>query len=232
MKGEQAMEIFNLVKAKKMLPTKLDELVPLSFIGELAVKFAKEKFDLMEKLNMADAQRKATLKDGQGAGELLLTIEGRIGDIASKEPDAKGIPVKAKGGALTGMKPSGKKPKHERLKMNRHRMQQSQQISKHPEIVEKVKAQAKENEDIPTKTAVLSEIKYQKEKVRRKKSETFRNNKTKLQISIEESVYVTALDRCATVLPSVPPKTWSEGGFQMAKAKANIIIKRLEVFNG
>jgi len=231
MKGEQAMEIFNLVKAKKMLPTKLDELVPMSFIGDLAVKFAQEKINLMEKLNMAESQRKATLKDGQGAGELLLTIEGRIGKIALKEKPAKSIPIKTKKG-FSGATPSGERPKHERLGMNRKKMDQSQQIAKHPEIVEKVKARAKENEDIPTKTAVLSEIKYQKEKVRRKKSETFRNNKTKLQISIEESVYVTALDRCATVLPSVPPKTWSEGGFQMAKAKANIIIKRLEVFNG
>jgi len=166
MKGEQAMEIFNLVKAKKMLTTKLDELVPMSFIGDLAVKFAQEKINLMEKLNMAESQRKATLKDGQGAGELLLTIEGRIGALALKEPKAKGTPVKSKQGGFTGTKPSGKEPKHKRLGIDRHRMDQSQQIAKHPEIVEKVKARAKENEDIPTKTAVLSEIKYQKAKER------------------------------------------------------------------
>ena len=44
-------------------------------------------------------------------------------------------------------------------------MQQSQTIAQHPEIVKKVKEQARENEDIPTKTAVLSEIKYQKQAI-------------------------------------------------------------------
>lgn len=32
-------------------------------------------------------------------------------------------------------------------------MKQSEAISEHPEVVEKVKAQARANEDIPTKTA-------------------------------------------------------------------------------
>ena len=49
-------------------------------------------------------------------------------------------------------------------------MKQSMKIAKHPEFVEKIKKKAREKEDIPTKTAVLSEIKYQKEKKRRKKS--------------------------------------------------------------
>ena len=42
--------------------------------------------------------------------------------------------------------------------MSEQRMQQSQQIAKHPEIVERVKAKAKEADDIPTRTAVISEI--------------------------------------------------------------------------
>jgi len=72
---------------------------------------------------------------------MLLTIEGRIGEIALKEPQAQSKPT-PKGGSI----PSGKPPKHKRLGLpTQRKMQQSQQIAKHPEIVEKIKAQARES---------------------------------------------------------------------------------------
>lgn len=79
---------------------------------------------------------------------MLLDIEARIGELASNEKQARGKP-KPGGGAL----PSGKPLKHERLGISEMLMKQSEAISKHPEVVEKVKAQARANEDIPTKTA-------------------------------------------------------------------------------
>ena len=87
------------------------------------------------------------MSDDQDAGEMLLDIETRIGELAYKEkqvqaPGGKGIP---KGGTL----PSGKPSKAERLGIPEKRMQQAQAIAKHPDIVKKVKARAKENEDIP-----------------------------------------------------------------------------------
>ena len=53
------------------------------------------------------------------------------------------------------LKSSGQPPKCERLGLSKARVRDSQTIAKHPEIVEKVKAKARANEDIPTKTAVL-----------------------------------------------------------------------------
>lgn len=90
---------------------------------------------------MTEGQRKATLKDGQDAGDMLLDIEGRIGEIALKETPSIAHAIDGK------FKESGKKPKHERLSMKKTRVLQSQTIHKNPKIVEKVKAQARENED-------------------------------------------------------------------------------------
>ena len=160
MKGEQeAMEIFQLVKGNQMLPSKIEDLVPLSFMGEAALSFYRTKIKLMNQLKMAEDQREATLSDGQDAGEMLLNIESRIGEIASKE-----IPAKPKsGGKGGGSKPSGVPLKHERLGMDRHRMDQSQQIFNNPDAVKRVLKEARENMDIPTKTAVLREIRHKKE---------------------------------------------------------------------
>ncbi len=218
LKGEEAMELFSIIKQNNLLPKTVDKLMPLSFIGQAAVGFYRSKIKLMDQLNMTEAQRKATLSDGQDAGEMLLDIETRIGELAYKEP------------RLPPYKGNKQPRKPERLSIPKKRMEQSQAIAKHPEIVEKVKTQAKENEDIPTKTAVLSEINYQNEKKRRVEAE---KNKPEIKavISIEQIQYITALDRCIQVLPQKPPKRWDEAPLKEAKAKAKIIIKRLEVFN-
>ncbi len=211
MKGEEAMEIFKLVKAKGMLPQKMDDLVPLSFIGQAAVSFYRSKIKLMDQLKMTEEQRNLTLRDGQDAGEMLLDIEARIGELLPSPEEAIKTPV---------TRPTG---------ITHHRAIQARAISKHPEIVEKVKAQAKENEDIPTKTAVLNAINYEKEKKRRIEAESKKED-SKGIILIEQAEYINALDRCISILPTKPPAKWGEATLKEAKAKAQIIIKRLEVF--
>lgn len=86
-KGEDTVEIFELVMRQKLLPATMDKLIPLSFIGQKAVNYYRDKIKLMDQLEMTEEQRKATLKDGQQAGELLLDIEGRIGEIALAEKE-------------------------------------------------------------------------------------------------------------------------------------------------
>lgn len=226
MKGEKAVEVFKLAKQSNLLPAKIDELVPLSFIGQAAVSFYRQKIKLMDQLKMTEAQRKATLSDGQDAGEMLLDIETRIGELAKEEGR---VPVSTS--KDTGrFEKSGKAKKAERLGIERNRFQNAQKIAANPKIVEKVKAQAKANEDIPTKTAVLAEIRYQKEKKRREEAEGKKGGNRAI-VAIDQANYINALDRCIGILPTKPPKDWSEKPFKEAVAKANIIMRRLEAFN-
>ena len=53
----------SLLVMKEKLP-KLDTLVPLSFIGQAAVTFYRNKIKLMNQLEVTEEQRKATLQDG------------------------------------------------------------------------------------------------------------------------------------------------------------------------
>lgn len=225
MEGEEAMEIFKIIKAKGMLPQKMEDLVPISFIGQTAVTFYRQMIKGFDKLHMTEEQRKRTLKDGQEAGEMLLDIEVRIGELAQKEEIAK--PTYRPG--LRGSARSELLPKHERLGLSERRVKQSQAIARNPEIVERVKAQAREAEDIPTRTAVVNEIRYQKEKERRIEAESKREDSRGV-VLIEQAEYLSALDRCITILPTKPPAKWGDATFKEAKAKAQIIVKRLEVF--
>lgn len=82
------------------------------------------------------------MKDGQAAGEMLLDIETRIGELALREERTEPIHGRPGGGTHRAKEPL----KHERFGLPQKRMKQSQAISRHPEIVQRVKAQARENE--------------------------------------------------------------------------------------
>jgi len=154
MKGEEAMEMFKLVKANNLLPAGIDDLVPLSFIGQAAIAFYRAKIKVMDQLCMTEAQRKATLRDGQDAGEMLLDIESRIGELLPSREEAiskgrkRGASLQAGREAEPG-RPADITEKHAHY---------ARTISDNPAIVARIKAQARANEDIPTKTAVLNAI--------------------------------------------------------------------------
>lgn len=145
MNKEEAVKIFDLVVREHMLPATLDKLTPLSFIGAAAVKFYQAKVKLMDQLGVTEAQRKATLADGQDAGEMLLNIEARIGELLPE--DARHLPQKGD---------AGKRLPDD---ISWRRAAKSRTIHRNPAAVKAVIKEARENEDIPTKTAVLNKIK-------------------------------------------------------------------------
>jgi len=113
-------------------------------------------------------ERKATLRDGQDAGDVLLDIETRIGELLPSVEAMK----KNKPQVVTQRDHLGRITEHESKKVlsegiDKRKAHQSRAIAANPAIVAKVKAQARENEDIATKTAVLNAISYEKERARK-----------------------------------------------------------------
>ena len=218
------MNSFEVALKSKQLPTKIGDLVPLSFIGNEAVKYYQSKIRLFDNLGISEEQRDRTLKDGQDAGIMLLDIESQIGKLLNELPKTK--TGRTKDGELQKVGYDGKGTKSREA-------YNAKIISSHPDEVKDVISEAKENKDIPTKTAVLNKVKYNKEKKRREKAESEgRNQKMDLEIRLEEQVYIQSLEKFLLIVPKTPPKDWTETGFNKARSLVNLIIKRLEVFNG
>ena len=119
--------------------------IALSFTGSATVRHYRDLIEVIDRLGVAESQRKATLRDGQDAGELLLDIEERIGNlIPDKGENLKDYP--RKGGKT--IKPVGSTPTGTPV-LTKKRRSQAKKIAKHPDIVAKIKAQAREK-DIPT----------------------------------------------------------------------------------
>jgi len=222
--GEEAMEMFKLVVQNRLLPAEIDDLVPMSFIGQAAVRFYQTKIKLMDQLGMTEVQRKATLRDGQDAGDMLLEIEARIGELLPSREDAQKA-ARATGSHRMAIPKGTAKILPEGI--THKKAYQARTIKDNPEVVAKIKAQARENEDIPTKTAVLNAVHAERgKKVRAALA------KSRGELALDQQKAISALEQCIRIIPREWPRDWREDAFDVARGYARILIKRLEVFNG
>ena len=121
------MNTFEVALHTGQLPEKIEELVPLRFMGQSAVEFYRSKLKAQTGLNMAQDQRAQTLADGQDAGKMLLAIEAQIGEMLRTLPRGKG---RAGGGQEKSL------PKD----IDCNQSFKSQQIAAHPtEVAEVIK---------------------------------------------------------------------------------------------
>lgn len=221
--GEKAVEMFQLVKENNLLPANMDDLARLSFIGGSAVSFYRKTIRAMNNLKVAEERRKATLKDGQDAGEMLLDIEARIGELLPGREDAQKL------GRKIGKTPGVSKVLPEGI--TRYTAKSARIIAENPEIVATVKAQARDNDDIATKTAVLKAIRHKKAQENKTDVSKNKNPEDSSNIAaLELASYLKALDKCIRLLPEKIPADLNEQAFSEARVKVKIIVHRLLVF--
>jgi uncharacterized protein RhaS with RHS repeats len=223
-------DVFKEAMDKGIIPSDIEQVKKLSFIGQTAAAFYQSLINGMKEIEVAEEQRKATLADGQRAAEFLLDLEVKIGEIALATPTAKdGRPKTIPGGGIV----SKEQPKAERLGLKPHRMQRAQQLAKNKDVVEEVKKRARENEDLASRTAVHATIaikkkdeKLQEERKKRKEAEA--NNKT-LQAAdnLELVQYARSVEKILDYLPKNPPKVWNEKQLKKTSGLVKIVRKRL-----
>lgn len=214
-------EIFReLIKREpNFLDRPLAELLPIRFMGEVAVNAYRGLIKRLDNLPLAQEEKEAKLKDGQDAGKVLLAIEIRIGELLPRSDRAGRMPLED---SLDGKRPHIKLPDG----MSSKRAQQSRAIASHPQEVEETIKEAEENEDIPTKIAVLNKIAYKRE-LERKKGE---RKKTQIEMRGDAYIYYSRIEQAFQLIPSKPPIDLVEKDYLMIKAIALSIIKKLEVF--
>jgi hypothetical protein len=154
------MNTYDLAVKNKALPATMEELVPLSFMGRAAVKAYTEKIKAMKELGIAEEQRAATLSDGQDAGEMLIRIETRIGEICSrletKKGKGAGRPAKNNLDSTKIENTDTKTAKIKEMKLPKTKARNYEIMNANPEAVEQAIAKAREEEEIPTCSDVIN----------------------------------------------------------------------------
>lgn len=148
------------------LPATLEDLSKFVLVGREKLVAVKAEIRAIEKVELAQEVRDQKRDEARMLSEALLDAEMKLGEVLKEIPKA----TKGTGSNQFAKKPTGgqfSKTKAEVIQdlgFERHQAQRFEVLADNPELVEQVKAEARENDDLPTRTQVIN---LAKEKARR-----------------------------------------------------------------
>ena len=149
------------------LPANIEDLSKFVLVGREQLVAVRAAIRAIDKVGVAQEVRKQKLKEGQEIAEAVLDAEVRIGELMREVPKAS----HDRGNQYTGGKcPSvgnsqpTKADVFESMGFTHSQVQRFETLAAHPEAVERAKAEARENDEIVTRSSVLEKVASEKEK--------------------------------------------------------------------
>lgn len=160
-------DVVNYTNAQ--LPDTLEDLTQFVLVGKAKLQAYMLKLQTVNKLSTAQEIRDQTLKEAQEISTALIAAEQRIGELllAIPKATAQNNPS-GKSGTQNRDESKLGKTKTETVKemgYSKDEASDYQQMAKNPEIVQKVIEDALANGEIVTKTSVMREIKFYKDRI-------------------------------------------------------------------
>ena len=146
--------------SKANLPANLEDLSKFVLVGREQLVAVRAAIRAIDKVGVAQEVRKQKLKEGQEIGEAVLDAEVRIGELMRDVPKKQGFASTIRDTAVANVET--KQSIVEKAGFTPKQVQRFETLAAHPEIVAQAKAEAKENDDIVTRSLVLSMVKAQK----------------------------------------------------------------------
>lgn len=186
-----------IVIRNQNLPDKIEDLAKFVLVGREKLVSVRAEIRAINKLELAEEVREQKREEAQMLAEALIDAEVRIGDLLKQIPkasggDRKSIEIKNRSDANFD-KQETKQEVITRLGFNKDQANRFETMASNKDIVEQVKAEARENEDIPTRTRVLQLV---KEKTKEEKDTEYLRKQFKeierikgTEIRMHEAIY-------------------------------------------
>ena len=158
-------------------------------VGREKLNAVRAEIRAIEKVGLAKEVHEQKLKEAQAISEAVLDAEVRIGELMANVPKAS----PDRGNQYTGGKSTtvsnSQKPKSEVIRdtsLTQKQVERFQTMAAHPEIVAQVKAEAKENGEVVSRSAVLKQI--DKAKKQQRSEEKAERKKFSLETELPEEM--------------------------------------------
>ena len=156
-----------LTKTGNNLPATIGELSKFVLVGREKLTSVRAEIRAIEKLELAQEVRNQKRDEAKMLSEALLDAEVKLGDLMKQIPKA----THDRGNQYTGGKSTAvsvsqktKAEVIENLGFTQKQAERFEILADNKDVVEQVKAEARENDDIPTRTRVLDLVAHQKQK--------------------------------------------------------------------
>jgi N6-adenosine-specific RNA methylase IME4 len=165
-----------IVSRENKLPATIEDLSKFVLVGREKLVAVRAEIRAIEKVGLAQEVRTQKLAEAQDIAEAVLDAEVRIGELMREVPKAQGTRTD-----IELCNNADKKFKAEVIKESGFtpmQVSRFETLAAHPEVVEQVKAEARESEEVVTRSAVLGRIKNEqrKEMIQRQVEEIEKGN--------------------------------------------------------
>ena len=169
------------VRAEYELPAAFEDVASFAIIAQEKLKSVRAEISAIQRLGLAQDVLQQKIQEAQQIAEVKTRAEMRLGELTAAMPKARGTrtdltsPTRAekfetKNEALT------------RANISSQKASQYELMAAHPDVVEQAIAEARENDDIVSRSLVLSMIREQKRSENEAKREELRQqNAEKVQ---------------------------------------------------
>lgn len=190
------------------LPDKIEDLAKFVLVGREKLVSVRAEIRAINKVGLAKEVYQQKQEEAQMLGEAVLDAETKIGDLLKKLPKAQGKRTDLEPIDTDVEKLETKKRTIERLGFNQKQVERFETMASNKDIVEQVKAEARENEDIPTRSRVLQLVR-QKTREEEIIEEGFK--KIEEEIAIQKNIHNAIYKILCTDISKEDLDIWYEG---------------------
>lgn len=193
------------------LPANLEDLSRFVLIGREKLVAVRAEIRAIDKVGLAQEVREQKLAEAQEIAETVLDAEVRIGELMAKVPkgsggDRRSENFKSDNGVVF------EKTKSEVIEsagFTPKQVQRFETLAKHPDLVAQAKAEARENDDIVSRSLVLEKVKAQKrEDLRKQREEAIEEQISRDKTDNHVDIFTT--DRKYRVIYADPPWSYND----------------------
>lgn len=199
--------------SKTNLPANLEDLSRFVLIGREQLVAVRAAIRAIDKVGVAQEVRKQKLKEGQEIAEAVLDAEVRIGELMRQVPKASGGDRRSENFKNNTDVTFEKQKKQVISDMGFTPMQVSrfETLAAHPEIVEQAKAEARENDDIVSRSLVLNMVKskQKEEQLEQAKQHIIEQNRPTVapRLFVTDCTTARLKEKCDLLLTDPPYST-------------------------
>lgn len=190
------------------LPTNINDLAKFALIGREKLVAVRAEIRAIDKVGLAQEVREQKLHEAQEINDAVLDAEMRIGELMAKVPKASGGDRRSEN-FKNDTAVDFEKPKSDIIRdagFTQKQVERFQTMAAHPEIVEQVKAEARENDDIASRADILKRIKA--EKKRQEQQESIREQIDKPKTTNHVDIFTT--NKKYRVIYADPPWSYND----------------------
>mgnify|MGYP000871436898 CR=1 FL=1 len=195
----------DIITQASNLPTKIEDLTRFVLVGREKMVSVRAEIRAIDKLGLGKEVRQQKLDEGQMISESLLDAEVRIGELMAQMPKATKWDTAENQSYHEGTLIKPKTQTIREIGFSKKQASHFETLAKHPEIVAQAKTEAREADDIVSRSFVLEKIKAKRQE---EKTEAVRASIEQQRAEIEREG-IEPVDGLFDVIVIDPP--WNYG---------------------